>query len=76
MANRVPVSFKENERDNRLYKYVIKENDKSCFIKNAIEYYIDSINLKKVSSISNISISTNNDFEDDNDEGIGEIMGL
>ncbi|KIN80927.1 hypothetical protein [Clostridium botulinum] len=40
MAKRVQVSFKENERDLRLYDYVMTESDKSCFVKKAIECFL------------------------------------
>ncbi|WP_261783275.1 hypothetical protein [Clostridium botulinum] len=40
MAKRVQVSFKENERDLKLYDYVMTESDKSCFVKKAIEYFL------------------------------------
>ncbi|MBE1303684.1 hypothetical protein G4W71_06530 [Clostridium botulinum] len=40
LAKRVQVSFKENERDLKLYDYVMTENDKSCFVKKAIECFL------------------------------------
>jgi hypothetical protein len=69
MAKRIPLSFKENDRDMKLYSYIMKESDRSCFIKKAIEFYIDHLNSKSV--IANNQMNFENE-----DEGIGEIMGL
>ncbi|NFC86231.1 hypothetical protein EXN13_00650 [Clostridium botulinum] len=45
LAKRVQVSFKENERDLKLYDYVMTESDKSCFVKKAIECFLKCKNL-------------------------------
>ncbi|MBY6950368.1 circadian clock-controlled protein [Clostridium botulinum] len=45
MAKKIQVSFKENERDLRLYDYIMTENDRSCFIKNAIECFLECKSL-------------------------------
>lgn len=74
MARRIPVSFKEDERDLRLYGHVVKQSDKSCFIKNAIEFYIDNYPLKQQIYYTE-NISKNLQFTDDEEDGIGEIMG-
>lgn len=74
MAKRLPVSFKENERDMRLHSYIMKEDDKSCFMKKAIEFYIDHINSKSTDTkVQDQSVVM--DYED-TDEGIGEILGM
>ena len=41
-CRRVNVSFKNNERDNMLLTYVKSKNDKSNFIKDCIEFYINN----------------------------------
>lgn len=41
MAKIIPVSFKENHRDINLYIQVMSKNDKSGFIKDAIEFFIN-----------------------------------
>lgn len=40
MAKRIPLSFKENDRDMRLYMEVLLHGDKSNFIKDCIEYWV------------------------------------
>lgn len=75
MAKRIPVSFKETPRDDRLYDYVINEGDKSYFIKNAIEFYINYLNLKQVPILINNTSVITPDIESE-DEGIGEILGI
>lgn len=75
MAKRLPVSFKENDRDMRLYSYIMNEDDKSCFIKKAIEFYINHINSKSEVVKVQDQAPAVMDFESD-DEGIGEIMGF
>lgn len=41
MAERIPVSFKEQEDELLLYHYVYSMSDKSAFIKQAIKFYKD-----------------------------------
>lgn len=73
MAKRIPVSFKENPRDERLYTYVINEDDKSCFIKKAIEFYINHLNSKSIPAVQGaVSVV---EFENEED-GFAEIMGI
>lgn len=45
-CRRVNVSFKNNERDNMLLTYVKSKNDKSNFIKDCIEFYINNNSVK------------------------------
>ncbi|KGK88059.1 hypothetical protein [Clostridium sp. HMP27] len=74
MAKRIPLSFKENDRDLKLYDYVNRQDDKSCFIKKAIEFYIE--NSKSKQFIQDEAVVNNSaEFEAEDDEGIGEIMG-
>lgn len=41
MAEKIGISFKDNLRDKNLYLEVMKQNDKSAFIKNCIEFYLE-----------------------------------
>lgn len=41
-SRRINVSFKNNERDEKLLKYIKSKNDKSNFIKDCIEFYINN----------------------------------
>jgi hypothetical protein len=49
MARKINISFKENERDMRLLARIIGEGDKSNFVKDCIQYWID--NNKKIKSV-------------------------
>lgn len=40
MAKRIPVSFKENERDTKLLLEINTHSDKSAFIKDAVQFYM------------------------------------
>ena len=40
--NRINVSFKNNERDKRLFEVISSKNDKSAFIKDCIEFYLSN----------------------------------
>ena len=46
-TKRINVSFKHNERDQRLYQYVQSKNDKSNFIKDCIEFYLNNNSFNK-----------------------------
>lgn len=41
MAKVIPVSFKENDEDMKLYVQLMKKSDKSCFIKDAVRFYME-----------------------------------
>ena len=41
-CRRINVSFKNNERDEKLLNYVRSKNDKSNFIKDCIEFYLNN----------------------------------
>lgn len=41
-SRRINVSFKNNERDEKLLNYIKSKNDKSNFIKDCIEFYINN----------------------------------
>lgn len=40
--SRINVSFKQNERDQRLLSVIKNKNDKSAFIKDCIEFYLNN----------------------------------
>ncbi|WP_167332701.1 hypothetical protein [Clostridium haemolyticum] len=44
---KIPVSFKQTTRDMNLYLEVQGQEEKSNFIKNAIEYYIKYLKKQK-----------------------------
>lgn len=43
---RIQVSFKNNDTENKLYQEVIKAYDKSAFVKECIQFYLDNKNKK------------------------------
>ena len=47
-TKRINVSFKHNERDQRLYQYVQSKNDKSNFIKDCIEFYLNNNSFNNI----------------------------
>lgn len=47
-SRRINVSFKNNERDDKLLKFVRSKNDKSNFIKDCIEFYLNNHSGTKV----------------------------
>ncbi|MBQ8997738.1 MAG: hypothetical protein IJ086_03465 [Clostridium sp.] len=42
-CSRINVSFKHNERDQNLFTIINSKNDKSAFIKECVEFYLNSI---------------------------------
>ena len=45
MAKKVfQISFKDNEKEERLYNAVINSYNKSAFVKECIEFYLDNKN--------------------------------
>lgn len=46
MAKKINVSFKENDRDITLYLECSSRGDKSNFIKDCVEFYVNSLNDK------------------------------
>ena len=47
-TKRINVSFKHNERYQRLYQYVQSKNDKSNFIKDCIEFYLNNNSFNNI----------------------------
>lgn len=41
-CRRINLSFKDNYRDNSLFSIVKSKNDKSAFVKDCIEFYINN----------------------------------
>lgn len=39
-TNKIDISFKKTTRDTKLYTYVLAQEEKSDFVKKAIEFYI------------------------------------
>lgn len=46
---KITISFKNTTKDNNLIKYVNKQEEKSQFIKNAIEFYIKHLEDGEIS---------------------------
>lgn len=44
---KIDVSFKQTTRDMKLYTTVIAKEEKSDFVKDAIEFYIDHLQKKE-----------------------------
>lgn len=40
MSKKIPLSFKETEDDMKLYLKVVESNNKSAFIKTALQFYL------------------------------------
>lgn len=70
MAKRLPISFKENERDTKLLLEINSHSDKSAYVKDAVEFYI--INTKKAVPIQYTHAEVS-DIDENNE--ILSIMG-
>ena len=46
MSKKVLLSFKENERDMKLFIEVMSQNNKSEFVKQCIQLYLDKVEHK------------------------------
>ncbi len=59
-CSRINLSFKNNERDQKLLTIINSKNDKSAFIKDCIEFYLsyNSVDNTVNNSIDN-SVKTN-----------------
>ncbi|MDV3428303.1 MAG: hypothetical protein LIR50_15000 [Bacillota bacterium] len=73
MAKIITISFKENERDIKIYDYLKSRGDKSNFIKDLIEQYLISnvintndnlLNIKNDNNIVQDTIIENKDTKD------------
>ena len=57
---RVNVSFKNNERDQNLLSIINSKNDKSAFIKECIEFYLNNNRvINSTNNQVNNSVKTN-----------------
>ncbi|MEG0181547.1 MAG: hypothetical protein RR657_06610 [Peptostreptococcaceae bacterium] len=65
---RVQVSFKDNDRENKLYNEVKKAYDKSAFVKECIAFYLankdKNFNLETKESIDHAVTEEKNDLSD------------
>lgn len=52
---KIEVSFKQTTRDMKLYTEVISKEEKSGFIKDALEHYIKYLNLKEKDNLNSFS---------------------
>lgn len=52
---KVEVSFKQTSRDMKLYTEVISKEEKSGFIKDALEHYIKYLHLKEKDNFNNFN---------------------
>jgi hypothetical protein len=50
---KVEVSFKKTTRDMKLYLEVTGKEEKSDFVKDAIEYYLEFLRIKQKSESTN-----------------------
>lgn len=83
MGQKMALSFKNNERDLQLYEIIKKQRDKSNFIKDAIEFYVNYINKGKIeensiytNTNSNINTNTNTNIEKTNISAALSFMNL
>lgn len=60
MARR-QISFKNNERENKLLKAIDESYDKSAFVKECIEFYLDNKGKFNVEENNNNSVVSNID---------------
>ena len=44
---RITLSFKQTTRDTKIYKLINSQEEKSEYVKNAVEYYFKYLNEKK-----------------------------
>lgn len=61
---RIQVSFKNNDKELKLYDEVMKAYDKSAFIKECIRFYLDNKNNKAHADKENIQATNDIDNVD------------
>ena len=71
MAKKVfQISFKDNEREERLYNAVTNSYNKSAFVKECIEFYLDNKNKQfSVEVIDEGPVIDNNQNKEENEVG-------
>ena len=73
MAKKVfQISFKDNEREERLYNAVINSYNKSAFVKECIEFYLDNKNKQFSGEVINEGPVVDNK----QDEGKSEVSDI
>lgn len=75
MAKKLNISFKDNEMDMKLYIEIIKHTDKSAFVKEAIQFYINSI-LVAATRPSNSTLSAQSSNYNNNVKETNEILNI
>ena len=62
------ISFKDNEREDRLYNAVVNSYNKSAFIKECIEFYLNNKNKQfSVEVIDEGPVIDNNQNKEENE---------
>lgn len=74
MAKRIPISFKDTERDLKLYEHIDKQGSKSNFVKDAVQFYIEHKYSKDFNTVINEKNKSDLDSEIDRSE-ILDILG-
>ena len=69
MAKKVfQISFKDNEREDRLYNAVVNSYNKSAFVKECIEFYLNNKNKQfSVEVIDEGPVIDNNQNKEENE---------
>ena len=69
MAKKVfQISFKDNEREERLYNAVINSYNKSAFVKECIEFYLDNKNKQFSGEVINEGLVVDNKQDEEKSE--------
>ena len=69
MAKKVfQISFKDNEREERLYNAVINSYNKSAFVKECIEFYLDNKNKQFSGEVINEGPVIDNNQDEEKSE--------
>ena len=69
MAKKVfQISFKDNEREERLYNAVINSYNKSAFVKECIEFYLDNKNKQFSGEVINEGPVIDNNQDEEKNE--------
>lgn len=64
----VQISFKDNEREDRLYNAVVNSYNKSAFVKECIEFYLNNKNKQfSVEVIDEGPVIDNNQNKEENE---------
>lgn len=61
---RIQVSFKNNDKELKLYDEVMRAYDKSAFVKECIQFYLDNKDSKAHTDKENIQVTNDIDNVD------------